>query len=141
MESYETLNVPGPIITAITRPFWDATKRGELLLPFCDDCGQFFFYPRLHCPHCWSNRVGWKRGSGRGAVKSFSRIHRAGHFAWQSVTPYTLLLVRLEEGPTMLSQLASTPGVALAIGDPLRLRCVTVGKFTLPFFELDKSAG
>ena len=32
-------------------------------------------------------------------------VHRAGHRAWQSEVPYVVALVRLEEGPVLLTNL------------------------------------
>lgn len=136
-ENYQDLQVPGPVITPLTRPFWDAVARNELLLPWCAACRQHFFYPRRHCPHCWSDQVEWRRAEGRGVIKSFSVIHRAGHFAWQPVTPYVIVLVRLTEGPTMLSQLVDPPGERVSVGAPVRLACVRIGAFSLPFFRLN----
>jgi len=135
-ESYEFLTVPGPIPTPVSQPFWDAASRGEFDLQRCDDCARWFFYPRAHCPHCWSARVSWRPASGRGVIKTYSVVHRPGHFAWAAVAPYTLALVALEEGPTMLSQLTG-PGLDdVAVGRPVRVRWVQVGQFNLPFFEL-----
>ena len=29
-----------------TAPYWEGTRRHELRLPRCEDCGQVHFYPR-----------------------------------------------------------------------------------------------
>lgn len=136
-QSYESLQVPGPISTQVSEPFWDAASRGEFALQRCDACVQWFFYPRTHCPHCWSDRVSWHQASGQGVVKSFSVIHRPGHFAWGGVAPYVIALIELAEGPTMLSQLTG-PGLEdVAVGRDVAVFYVPVGRFVLPFFKLN----
>ncbi|WP_395065599.1 Zn-ribbon domain-containing OB-fold protein [Paraburkholderia silvatlantica] len=130
---FNLLDVPGPIATAISEPFWAAVRRGEFSLQRCEDCGRWVFYPRAHCPHCWSGRLAWHDASGRGVVKSFSVIHRPGHFAWTAAAPYVIALVELDEGPTMLSQLLADTRDA-AVGLAVAMRPVRIGRFTLPFF-------
>jgi len=131
---FNTLKVPGPIPTALSEPFWTALRRGAFVLQHCDACGKTIFYPRAHCPHCWSERIAWRAASGRGTVKSFSTIHRPGHFAWTPVAPYVIALVELEEGPTMLSQLLVDDPADARVGLSVTMRPVDIGQYTLPFF-------
>jgi uncharacterized OB-fold protein len=28
-------------------------------MPRCDDCHRLIFYPRIHCPYCFSRNVSW----------------------------------------------------------------------------------
>jgi uncharacterized OB-fold protein len=139
IESYDSLSVPAPIPTLTTGPFWEAARRGELALQCCDDCKEWFFYPRKHCPHCWSNRVTWQRASGEGVVKSFSVVHRPGHVAWAPAAPYVIALIQLHEGPTMLSQLAGSERLSAHVGQNVKVCCLQVGEFKLPFFELENA--
>ncbi len=134
---YESLAIPGPIPNAISEPFWAGARRNELALQRCEECAQWFFYPRAHCPHCWSKRVSWHQATGQGMIKSFSVIYRPGHVAWVPVAPYVIALIKLAEGPTMLSQLTGAGVDEAKVGQSVVLRCVPVGEFILPFFELD----
>ncbi|MGJ7530751.1 Zn-ribbon domain-containing OB-fold protein [Variovorax sp. GB1P17] len=138
IERMQALTIPGPIPSAISAPFWDATAQGRFELQRCDDCHRWVFYPRNHCPHCWGSSLHWQPAQGRGRLKSFSFVHRPGHAAWQSVAPYPVALVELAEGPTMLSTLlvTSEDQASLRIGMPLKVQLVRVGKFTLPMFVL-----
>ena len=43
---------PIPQPTPETQRYWDGCKRHELWLPYCTDCDQYFFYPRVFCPRC-----------------------------------------------------------------------------------------
>lgn len=42
-EKYEHLVVPGPTITTVSKPFWDAIARHEFYLQKCTDCDQWIF--------------------------------------------------------------------------------------------------
>lgn len=130
----EQLKVPGPIPTEVSRPFWDATANGHFQLQHCQDCSGWVFYPRSHCPICWSAQLAWKDASGRGRLKSYSIVHSEGHPGWRSVTPYPVGLVELEEGPTMLTTLVDVDERTLRVDMDLEVRLIRVGDYVLPMF-------
>jgi len=132
---FERLNAPAPIPTRISQPFWDAATRHELALQRCTHCERRVFYPRAHCPHCWSDRLLWDLASGHGRLKTFSLVHKPGHPGWQPAAPYALGVIALAEGPAMLSTLLAPDLDSLHLGMPLRVRFVSIGAFTLPMFE------
>lgn len=131
---FRELKVPGPIPNKLTQPFWDAAAAGRYELQRCDACGEWVFYPRGHCPHCWSNRLSWHAASGHGVVKSYSVVHRPGHPAWMPIAPYALGIVELAEGPSMLSLFVTHNPDELKVGMPVRVSFVRIGDFTLPAF-------
>ncbi|MEM6461085.1 MAG: Zn-ribbon domain-containing OB-fold protein [Pseudomonadota bacterium] len=134
LETLAELDVPGPTVTEQTRPFWTAAADGKLLIQRCRSCGHAVFYPRSHCSACWSEDLSWVEARGTGRLKSYSVVHKPGHPGWRKAAPYIIVLVALDEGPTMLSHLiGSTDG--LAVGDRLQLRPTAVGDRVLPFFE------
>ena len=69
---------PLPTITGETLPFWDACRRGTLLLQRCGRCQEFQFYPRGICANCWCTDINWVDASGRGTVWTFTvtRLNR-----------------------------------------------------------------
>ncbi len=135
MTAFESLKVPGPIPTRISRPFWDAAEQGRFVLQRCDACSSWVFYPRSHCPHCWSTSLSWRQASGKGRVKSFTIVHRPGHTAWGMAAPYPIALIEFDEGPTMLSMLVDIPLETIHIGMIVAVRFVRIGEFTLPMFS------
>ncbi|WP_419908353.1 Zn-ribbon domain-containing OB-fold protein [Hoeflea sp.] len=135
IETLAALEVPGPTVTELTRPFWEAASDGRLLIQKCGSCGHMVFYPRSHCSRCWSEDLSWVEARGTGRLKSFSHIHKPGHPGWVQAAPYTVILVELDEGPTMLSHLVGAKD-GMAVGDRLRLRPTRVGGRVLPCFEV-----
>lgn len=100
---------PLPVPSPESRPYWDGCKRHELLMQRCRSCGEHQFFPRVLCRNCLSRDLEWSRVSGRGRLLSYSVVHRppSRHFAAEA--PYTVALIKLEEGPQMVSQVVECP--------------------------------
>jgi uncharacterized protein len=121
-----------PVRDAVTAPFWEAVDRHELVVQRCDDCGQVVFYPRAHCPSCWSSALTWGPASGRGVVYSQTVVHRAyGDFADQA--PYAVVLVDLDDGFRMMSRVLDGP---VRIGERVEVAFTEVADgVVLPYFR------
>ena len=94
--------VPTP--TPDTAPFWEAAKRRELRIQHCNDCRQYYFYPRPLCRHCLSRNVEWRAVSGRGRLHTFTVNYRTGR-ASPFPGPFVIAIVELEEGPRLMTNL------------------------------------
>jgi acyl dehydratase/uncharacterized OB-fold protein len=136
----DLLKTPGPTITALTAPFWQAASEGRLVIQCCQACGKAVFYVRPICPHCWGNRLAWREASGGGRLKSFSVVHKPGHPGWLPAAPYVVGLVELDEGPTMLSFIVAGED-ACAVGQSLVLAPTRIGGRLLPAFKPSAMAG
>jgi uncharacterized protein len=79
-------------------PFWEATRRGELVLPWCRACERPFWYPRAICPRCLGDTVEWRSASGNGVVYAVSVQHLPGPGRDAADGPYVVVLVDLAEG-------------------------------------------
>lgn len=114
--------------------FWNACERDELLIQYCRTCEQWQFYPRFLCSHCASLDVVWRPASGAATLETFSVVHRAaGEF--EALTPYTVALVRLAEGPTMMSNVVDCAETNLEIGMALQVRFENRNHTRIPVFE------
>ena len=94
-----------PIPTSETKPFWDGCKKHELHIQECLECESHQFYPRLYCMRCMSDRVHWVRASGRATIVSFTVVHRPVTKAFEADVPYVVALVKLEEGPQLMTNI------------------------------------
>ncbi len=81
------------------RGFWEATRRGELRIQQCADCGSFRHLPTPMCPECSSLNFNWNRVSGRGFVYSYVIVRHPVHPAIREKdqTPYNICVIELEE--------------------------------------------
>ncbi len=82
-------------------PFFDYAARGELRMQACGSCKRLRFPPRPMCPHCRSTEVTWEKMSGRGAIWSFVVPHPPLLPAFQALAPYNVVVVQLDEEPTL----------------------------------------
>jgi len=105
-------NLPHP--TVETAAYWEGCRQGKLLIQQCGSCGHYQFYPRIVCTDCMSAQVEWFQASGRGTVISFTIVRHAVSEAYAADVPYVIALIRLDEGPTMMSNVID--------GDPERVR-------------------
>jgi len=115
----DALPVPEP--TAVSAPFWDATRRRVLAMQRCDVCARLVWYPRFLCPHCGGSSLRWEELSGNGVVYAVSVHHRAPLPALADKVPYSVVLVDLDEGVRLMSNVF---GRAPTVGDPVAVAWV-----------------
>ena len=127
-----TLPLPQP--SALSQPFWDACKRGELVVQRCDDCGERVFIPQVACTRCFSPKLAWVPSSGRGTVYSFTIVHRPQQPAF--TVPYVVAIVEMEEGWYTLTNIVGCDPEAVRIGLPVAVEFREMSDtITLPLFH------
>lgn len=109
-------------LDAYAAPFWDALKRDELRLPKCAACGHVQFPIGACCSDCLGTAFDWPLLSGRGQLWSYIVYHHAFSPAFADKLPYNVAVVRLDEGPQLITNIVGVPLDALANG--LRVRAV-----------------
>jgi uncharacterized protein len=115
----EKTHVPAPHLTDWNRPYFDAAADGKLQLQQCDDCGKTFYYPRIACPGCLSDRLTWKPSTGVGEIYSFSVVWRPKHPAFDPLVPIVLVSVQLDDGPLLIATLDDCDHESVEIGVPV----------------------
>lgn len=127
---------PLPRIDTLNKPFWDAAHEGKLVVQSCDACHDVRFPPSPVCPKCLSGAQSWTPVSGTGTLESWVDFHRAYWNGYKDDLPYRVCLVRLDEGPLLVSNLVGSSDGA-KLGAPVRVVFDRVtGDVTLPKFEL-----
>jgi len=111
-------SAPGPAIDPETEEYWTAARRGELVLPYCEQCQDYFWYPRGFCPRCMSANVGWRPSTGAGEIYAYSIVHRA-FGAWVDHTPFVIAYVTLAEGITLSTNVVEVDADELRVGLPV----------------------
>lgn len=110
-----------PPVTPETKPFWDATAEGRLVLPRCTSCQTVIWYPRSFCPACHTEGVEWIDASGEGTVYSYTVTHK-GDGPWRAVSPFVLAYVELDEGPRVLTNIVDCDPATVTVGQRVSLR-------------------
>ncbi|MDF1499347.1 MAG: Zn-ribbon domain-containing OB-fold protein [Anaerolineales bacterium] len=95
-------------------------QRYALVGEVCPSCEVKIFPPRDVCPECGDEAKTHFQFSGRGEVYSYTTLFDApqGH---EAQLPYTLALVKLEEGPLVTAQLTDVNGTKLEVGMPVEM--------------------
>jgi uncharacterized protein len=101
-------------------PFWDATRRSELVLPWCVACERPFWYPRAACPRCLSDEIEWRAASGEGVVYAASVQHLPGPGRDAADGPYVVALVDLAEGVRVMGNVSECAPDDVQVGMPVR---------------------
>jgi uncharacterized protein len=121
--------------------FWEGMREHKLLLPAGPD-GRPFWYPRAYAPGTLEP-VQWIEATGQGSVYSYS-IHYIGPSkAYKGDPPHVVVLVDLDEGVRMMSNLVRDESPDYPSIDPdevsigMRVRVVfhdVTDEITLPKF-------
>ena len=128
---------PLPQITREMAPFWEAARRHELVVQRCRGCGAYRFPARDICSRCLSREAEWAPVSGRGTVFSYAVMHQVYHPGFAAEVPYAVVLVALDEGPHMISNVVGVPPSDIRIGTPLEVVFEAVSpEVTLPKFRV-----
>jgi uncharacterized protein len=95
-------------------------QRYSLVGEECPHCSAKIFPPRDVCPECGGEAKEPYRFSGRGSVYSYTVMHSAPS-GFEESLPYTIALVKLDEGPTVTAQLTDLGEKEVAIGMPVEM--------------------
>jgi uncharacterized OB-fold protein len=103
-----------------TGGFFEAARRGELVVRTCSSCGAILHLPRAYCKSCGSWEGTWKPVAGTGTLHSWTVVDHQVHPAYP--VPYTIVLVDVDEAPgvRMVGHLPGSPD--LRDGLPMRVR-------------------
>lgn len=105
-----------PIPTKETERYWEGCRHHQLLIQRCTECGHYQFYPRIICTGCTSTHLEWIQASGQGKVVSYTIMYRAISKAYAAEAPYVIALIKLDEGPTMMSNIVQLDPTKVEVG-------------------------
>jgi len=111
---------PAPIITEDNEEFWSAAADGILVAQRCGSCGNLRHPPRPMCPLCHSIEHDTVELSGNGIVYSYSILHYPQFPMFNY--PIVAVLVDLDEGVRLLSELNDVNHDDVRIGLPVKVR-------------------
>lgn len=120
-----------PELDEESAPFFAYAAARELRVQRCDACGLRRMPPRPMCAACRSFATNWQLLSGRGRIWSFAVPHPPLLPAYADVAPYNVVIVEVDEDPTIRfcgNLVASADGPigeidpsTIEIGEPVRV--------------------
>lgn len=115
--------------------YWRGVNEGRVLIRRCDDCGAHSHPRQESCESCFSPNLRWVEASGGGEVYTFSTVHRP---RGERPTPYTLGMVRLDEGVVLFAEIS--PAADVHIGARVVPAFVDTERGTLLEFRLAETS-
>lgn len=95
-------------------------QRYALVGEVCPHCDAKIFPPRDVCPECHGEAKEPFAFSGKGEIYSYTTIYEAPS-GFDSNAPYTVALVKLNEGPMVTAQLTDVDASEVKIGLPVEM--------------------
>ena len=126
--------IPMPRILWDNMGFWEGIKRHELVFQRCKQCGTWLHPPRPVCPNCRSLEKEWAPSKGKGTIYSWVTYLKSPHPAFKA--PYSVVLVELEEGVRLVSNMVGVKPHEIFIGMPVEVVFDDISEgLTLPKFR------
>jgi len=113
---------PKPVIDNWNRWFWDACNQRQLVLQRCTATGRCFYPPAPVSPFTGRPNWEWAAVSGRGELWSLVEFHQNYFPGMKDELPYTVAMVKLDEGPYLLTNLDGIEARDARIGMRLSVR-------------------
>ncbi len=104
----------------VARHWRTRSQRYGLVGEICEKCQSLIFPPRDVCPECEAPAKTPYAFSGNGKVYSYSTVYQAPE-GYADYVPYTVGLVKLEEGPMVTAQLTDVEPQEVEIGMPVEM--------------------
>ena len=141
MDKQKDIMIPEPLLMPVIEVehsfFWESLSKNELRIQLCSNCAILRYPPYPMCFHCQSFEHNWELMSGNGEVFSYVVTHQPTHSAFRDRTPLATVIVELDEGPRLVSNILNISPSEIKIGMKVRVVFQKMDdEITLPFFEL-----
>jgi len=95
-------------------------QRYGLVGEVCEHCDAKVFPPRDICPSCGEEAKTLYAFSGKGEIYSYTTVFDAPA-GFEESTPYTVAMIKLDEGPLVTAQLTDLEEKNVEIGMPVEM--------------------
>jgi uncharacterized protein len=135
MSSVQEIRGPALVPTDVSRPFWEATREGRLVMQYCPVAGKFQHFPRPVSQYTGKRNLEWRDVSGRGFVYAVT-VTRRGPPLFRAAEPYLVATVQLDEGVRIMSNLVNCSVDAAFVGMRVELCWKDIeGGYKYPLFQ------
>ena len=125
-----------PQLSGLAKEFYGFCKARELRFQRCSTCSAWRHVPRERCGECGSADFRWERSSGRGRVFTWVVATRSMHPAFPSSPPVAPVVVEMDEGVRLVTEIVDCLPQELVIGMPVEVVYDDVTEdVTLPRFR------
>jgi uncharacterized OB-fold protein len=100
--------------------FYKFVGEGRLMGAKCNKCGTMHLPPKPVCTNCFSTDLKWVEVNSRGKLLTYTVIHVAPK-QFESAAPYSIGILKLDDGPQLLGMIREVPQDQLKIGMHLKV--------------------
>ncbi len=100
--------------------FYKFVSEKQLMAAKCNECGTVLLPPKPMCTKCLSTNLKWIELKGVGKLLSYTIIHIAP-VQFQSMTPYTVGIVELENGLRLPAMIHDVDPKEIRVGMNLKI--------------------
>ncbi len=127
---------PLPELAGYVKEFYAWCRRGDLRFQRCSDCQAWRHVPREMCASCGSTNWKWVKSSGKGTVFTWTVAERPMHPAFVDDVPYAPVVIEMDEGVRVVSEVIDCEPADLKIGMRVQVAFAKVSdEVTLPKFR------
>lgn len=106
--------------------FFEGVKAGRLTVLRCQRCGQLEVPPKAYCRECGGKEWDTTPLSGDGTVATYTVIRVAPGKMAKDI-PYTVALVKMKEGVTLMGRMVGCSPDQVRVGLPVRFQPLPQG--------------
>jgi len=141
MDKQKDIMIPEPLLMPVIEVehslFWESLSKNELRIQKCSNCTALRYPPNPMCSQCQSFDHTWELMSGMGEIFSYVVTHQPTHSAFRGRTPLATVVVELNEGPRLVTNILNISPSKIKIGMKVQIVFQKMNdEITLPFFEL-----
>ena len=117
--------------------YWANLEQGEFKIRRCNSCSKWQFPAMTRCQHCLGEDLSWQTPSGKGQVWSWIKVHKPYFKEYADEVPYLVAMIKLEEGPLMISSLTDVKVPVVKCGTPVSM-VIKKGRGgkPMPYFQM-----
>jgi uncharacterized OB-fold protein len=127
--------LPQPVPSDFSQPFWQATKQKKLLLQYDPESEKYQFFARPSSIYTGKRNLEWRAASGSGTIYAFTVVHHAPLPAFASRTPYIVASVTLDEGVRIMANIVNVVPADLRIGMNVVVAWEPRGEYNVAVFQ------
>jgi uncharacterized OB-fold protein len=128
---------PIPAVDAVSKSFWEACARHQLVAQHCGDCGAYSYPPGITCRVCHGESLTFEPVSGRARLFSYAVLRQPFHAGFAGDLPLVLAMVQLaeDERALMVSNVVDAEIDDVYVGMELEVAFDDRSEVTVPLFR------
>ncbi len=101
--------------------FYDNLRQHRLTATKCNDCGHISFPPRVVCPECNSDKLGWADMGTRGIARTVTEEFAGVPLGWETPLIHALIEMGAKKEHKIFSRIVNAKPGDLKPGDEVQL--------------------